>query len=330
MKANHKENGAELQSWWCQNLAESGHPVFRSTSPLTRGVPKSKGGGKLSIHFCADEGTIETVFCTLISVNLLSIYGAVPDLCEEYNSCHVRTGRPVLVGQSDPLFVPKNSFIHLRPMILRKKIYCKSTKNEWTSCRDLIEFMMRFSTNAVLFHYHRREGVCLGCERDILQHCAECEIVCGVLETLCYIAFEYDTELTSTREKNIAILLRLWQFPLHHRPMNFSLPQKSFIRLCTTRRWHCTTVPLKKRVDKLSQQNRVIKFCIDAGFLTTVDVGQFFMTKDTEEFSQFTESVVCRGYTLPRDERIIWSERLDSRRHPNWARIGSHNQLLTR
>ena len=26
------------------------------------------------------------------------------------------------------------------------------------------------------------------------------------------------------------------------------------------------------------------------------------MTKDTEEFSQFTESVACREYTLPRDE----------------------------
>ena len=59
----------------------------------------------------------------------------------------------------------------------------------------------------------------------------------------------------------------------------------------------------QERVDKLSQQNRVIKFCTDAGFLTTVDVGQYFMTKDTEEFSQFTESVACREYTLPRDEK---------------------------
>ena len=27
------------------------------------------------------------------------------------------------------------------------------------------------------------------------------------------------------------------------------------------------------------------------------------MTKDTKEFSQFTESVACRQYTLPRDEK---------------------------
>ena len=59
----------------------------------------------------------------------------------------------------------------------------------------------------------------------------------------------------------------------------------------------------KERVDKLPQQNRVIKFCTDAGFLKTVEIGQYFMTKDTEEFSQFTDSVACREYTLPRDEK---------------------------
>ena len=46
----------------------------------------------------------------------------------------------------------------------------------------------------------------------------------------------------------------------------------------------------------------MIKFCTDAGFLTTVEVGQYFMTKDTEEFSQFTDSVACREKTMPRDE----------------------------
>ena len=41
---------------------------------------------------------------------------------------------------------------------------------------------------------------------------------------------------------------------------------------------------------------------MDAGFLTVVEVGQYFMTKDTEEVSQFTDAVACREYTLPRDE----------------------------
>ena len=46
-------------------LAESGHPVFRATSPLSRGVLKSKGGGKLSIHYCADLDTIKMFFAQL-------------------------------------------------------------------------------------------------------------------------------------------------------------------------------------------------------------------------------------------------------------------------
>ena len=50
-------------------FTENGHPVFRATSPLSRGTLKSKGGGKLSIHFCADGDTV------------------------------------VVAGQSDPLFV---------------------------------------------------------------------------------------------------------------------------------------------------------------------------------------------------------------------------------
>ena len=59
----------------------------------------------------------------------------------------------------------------------------------------------------------------------------------------------------------------------------------------------------KERVERLSQQDRVIKICTDAGFLKTVEVGQHFMTKHTYEFSQFTEPVTCREYTLPRDEK---------------------------
>ena len=41
---------------------------------------------------------------------------------------------------------------------------------------------------------------------------------------------------------------------------------------------------------------------MDAGFLSVVEIGQYFMTKDTAEFSQFTDAVACREYTLPREE----------------------------
>ena len=90
-------------------FGESGHPVFRASSPLSRGVLNSKGGGKLSIYFCADEGTME-IFCKFNSVEQLSIHGAVSDLCEEYKVFHVRTER-LMVGQSDPLSGPKRSLM---------------------------------------------------------------------------------------------------------------------------------------------------------------------------------------------------------------------------
>ena len=86
----------------------------------------------------------------------------------------------------------------------------------------------------------------------------------------------------------------------------------------------------QEQVERLSEQNRVIKLCTDAGFLTTVDVGQYFMTKDTEEFSQFTESVACREYTLPRDEKSSDPKGWIRGNTKKWARIGSHNQRPTR
>ena len=92
-------------------FGESGHPVCRATSPFSRGTLKSKGSGKLSIHICADGDTIETVFRTIISVNQLSIYGAVSDVCDEYRACQARTGRPVVAEQSDPLFAPADLLI---------------------------------------------------------------------------------------------------------------------------------------------------------------------------------------------------------------------------
>ena len=40
----------------------------------------------------------------------------------------------------------------------------------------------------------------------------------------------------------------------------------------------------KERVERPPQQYRLIKICTDAGFLKTVEVGQYFMTKHTDEF----------------------------------------------
>ena len=56
-----------------------------------------------------------------------------------------------------------------------------------------------------------------------------------------------------------------------------------------------------QQVESLSPENKVSKFCEEAGFMRVVEVGQYFVTKDTGNFRQF-RSVACREYTLPRDD----------------------------
>ena len=67
-------------------FAESGCPIFRATTPLSSCKLKSKGHGKLSIHYCADQATIETIFSHNCFCNQLSLYGAVANMCEECES----------------------------------------------------------------------------------------------------------------------------------------------------------------------------------------------------------------------------------------------------
>ena len=55
------------------------NPVFRASRALERGELKSKGQDVKTIHFNDGDETIETIHRTIISVNLLSIYGAVAD-----------------------------------------------------------------------------------------------------------------------------------------------------------------------------------------------------------------------------------------------------------
>ena len=168
-------------------FAESGHPIFRASSPLSRGQLKNKGHGKLSIHYAADLEPIETIFRIIVSANQLSLYGAVAEMCEEYETIHGRTEQPVVTGQSSSSFVPS---------VIKTEVLL--------DCDDLAH-------------------------KDLL----------------------------------------LQQYG--------------------------------ERIEELSQQDKLSKFCMDAGFQTVVEIGQYFRTKDTAEFSQF-RAVACREYTLPREE----------------------------
>ena len=56
-----------------------------------------------------------------------------------------------------------------------------------------------------------------------------------------------------------------------------------------------------ERIEKLSQQKKLSKLCMDAGFRNVVENGQYYMTKDTGDLTQF-HAVASREYTLPREE----------------------------
>ena len=56
-----------------------------------------------------------------------------------------------------------------------------------------------------------------------------------------------------------------------------------------------------ERIESLSPESKMSRFCMEAGFMRIVEVGQYFMTKDSGDFRQF-RSVACREYTLPRDD----------------------------
>ena len=116
--------------------SESGCPIFRATTPLSRGQLKSKGRGKLSIHFAANQETIETIFRMIVCANQLSLHGAVAEICEEYESLHERTGRPVVMGPSIVLSAIKTEVPLDIDDPANQKIYCNSMKNELRSCHN--------------------------------------------------------------------------------------------------------------------------------------------------------------------------------------------------
>ena len=76
----------------------------------------------------------------------------------------------------------------------------------------------------------------------------------------------------------------------------------------------------EERIEMLSQPDKVSKFCMDAGFISGVEIGQYFMTKDTGE--QFFAKA-CREYTLPREDAASKPKRWIQ---GNWTRIRSCNQ----
>ena len=59
--------------------------------------------------------------------------------------------------------------------------------------------------------------------------------------------------------------------------------------------------------------------------MRVVEVGQYFVTRDAGEFKQ---TVACREYTLPRDDKTSQPKGwIRGNKYENWTCIGSHDQF---
>ena len=76
-----------IADFMVEKVKESGHPIFRGTSALSRRFLK-RIGGRCTIHFKSESPDAELSFRTIHSVNLLSVNGAVaqPICCEDERS----------------------------------------------------------------------------------------------------------------------------------------------------------------------------------------------------------------------------------------------------
>ena len=83
-------------------FAESDCPIFRASSPLSRGRLRSKEHGKLSIHHAADLGTIETIFRIIVSAQ-------PAQSLREQSRRHVKSVKPFMKRTVRPVVMVQSS-----------------------------------------------------------------------------------------------------------------------------------------------------------------------------------------------------------------------------
>ena len=105
---DHKENGTKSLNWWWWSKSEKADTQF--SEPHVHCLEeRSKAKDVENCQYTSVPMEMRLkLFFAHFSVNQLSIYRAVSDLCEEYSAWQTRTGRPVPAGQSEPVFEPAN------------------------------------------------------------------------------------------------------------------------------------------------------------------------------------------------------------------------------
>ena len=106
VKTVHKEYGTILLKgcWLNSQRADVQFSVLRLHCPEVNSKAKDMENCRYILQPTRKRLRL---FRIIVSANQLSLYGAVAEICEEYESLHERTGRPVVMGQSIVLSATK-------------------------------------------------------------------------------------------------------------------------------------------------------------------------------------------------------------------------------
>ena len=156
MKANHKVNGTESKSWWWSDSAKAD---TQSSDPQVHDLEECSKANV--VGNCQYTSSLMRKRLKLFFAQLFLFISSV--FTEQSRIC-VKNVKIAMSEQGDLLWqdnlihclsqqVCWRKHLHLRPMILRKKIYFKSTKNEWKgyhnklAIRDEPNIRLRCKTN---------------------------------------------------------------------------------------------------------------------------------------------------------------------------------------
>ena len=90
--------GGNIAEQMLLEFVESGHPTLEAATPLSRSFSRVKDVENCRYTSLQRE-RIDTIYRIILSVNQLSVYGAVATVCEEFESHQDRSGEPeILMG----------------------------------------------------------------------------------------------------------------------------------------------------------------------------------------------------------------------------------------
>ena len=115
--------------WWNSLRVDVQFSVQRLHCPDVNS--EAKKHGKLSIHFAADQETIETIFRIIVFSNQLNLHGAVANMCAECESVNDRSGQPYIVMRHSIVSVKSRQRFLWRITSRHTRIFhCNNMKNE--------------------------------------------------------------------------------------------------------------------------------------------------------------------------------------------------------